>query len=162
MIQIIPENLTRMIQLADDFFDTRNDPSQISVDQKVMNRLKKIHPSTMTEKCNRKGPVAWVLVIPTTQKLMERFIKGEINEREILKKTPLHIKYDAIYLCSALVLPEYRKKRIAKRLMCKAIKSIMKEHPIKALFYWAFSTAGRKLAASVAKNLTLPLGKRVD
>jgi len=156
------ENLVRMIQLAEEFFGTRNDPSQISVDQNVMSRLKEVHPCTMTEKQTRKGPISWVLIIPTTEGLMKRFIRKEINERELFKKTPLHIKYNAIYLCSALVLPEHRKKGIAKQLMCKAIKSIKKEHPIDALFYWAFSTAGKRLAAAVAKGCGLPLYKRIN
>jgi GNAT superfamily N-acetyltransferase len=93
---------------------------------------------------------------------MRQFIKKEINEQELLNKTPLRVKYDAIYLCSALVLPEFRGKGLAKRLMCKAVKSIMKQHPIKALFYWAFSVAGKRLANSAAKECNLPLFKRVE
>jgi GNAT superfamily N-acetyltransferase len=158
----ISENLARMIQLADEFFGTRNDPAQISVDQKVMAKLRKIHPSTLTEKSTRKGPVAWILIIPTTEGLMKQFIKRKINERELLKKTPLHIKYSAIYLCSALVLPEYRKKGLAKKLLIKAIKAIQKQHPIESLFYWGFSTAGKRLALSVAKECNLPLYKREE
>ena len=42
-------NFDRMIQLADEFFQTKNDPSQISVTEDVMERLKQIHPSTMSE-----------------------------------------------------------------------------------------------------------------
>jgi hypothetical protein len=75
-----------MIRLADEYFGARNDPSQISVNQRVMNRLKRIHPGTMTEKRTGKGPVAWILIIPTTQKLMKQFIKKEIDESELLKK----------------------------------------------------------------------------
>ena len=153
-------NLVRMIQLAEDFFATKNDPSQISIDQKIMLRLKKIHPSTMTEKKTSRGPVAWILLIPTTRKLMEQFITKKVNERELFNKTPLRVKYDSIYLCSALVLPEYRGKGLAKSLMIKAIKSIQRAHPIHCLFYWAFSVEGKKLAASVAKELSLELFKR--
>jgi GNAT superfamily N-acetyltransferase len=158
----ISENLARMIQLADEFFGTRNDPAQISVDQKVKVKLRNIHPGTLAEKSTRKGPVAWILVIPTTTGLMRQFIKKEINEQELLNKTPLRVKYDAIYLCSALVLPEFRGKGLAKRLMCKAIKSIQKQHPIKFLFYWAFSVAGKRLANSAAKECNLPLYKRIE
>lgn len=149
-----------MIQLAEDFFAVKNDPSQISVNKRVMRRLNHIHPETITEKSTSKGPIAWILIIPTTQILMERFIAKNINERELYKKTPLHVKYDSIYLCSALVLPEYRGRGLAKRLMTKAIKSIQKDHPIKSLFYWAFSSEGKKLAASVARELSLPLFRR--
>jgi GNAT superfamily N-acetyltransferase len=153
-------NLLRMIQLAEEFFATKDDPSQISINNKVMRKLKNIHPSTMMEKKTSKGPIAWILVIPTTHKLMEQFIAKKINEGELLNKTLLRVKYDSIYLCSALVLPEYRGRGLAKKLMIKAIKSIQKVHPIQCLFYWAFSTEGKKLAASLSRELSLPLYKR--
>jgi hypothetical protein len=154
------ENLTRMIQLADEVFGMKQDSAQISVNSKVISRLRKIHPHALTEKRTRKGPIAWILIFPTTKELMKQFIKKQINERDLLKKTPVGIKYDAVYLCSALVLPEYRRKGFAKRLMCKAIKSIRKQHPIKFLFYWEFSREGKKLAVSVAKEFSLPLYKK--
>jgi GNAT superfamily N-acetyltransferase len=160
MSTIPKNNLVRMIKLAEEFFAIKDDPSQISINRKVMLKLKKIHRNTMTEKSTSKGPIAWILVIPTSHKLMEQFIVRKINERELLSKTPIRVKYDSIYLCSALVLPEYRGRGLAKSLMIKAIKSIRKDHPINCLFYWAFSAAGRHLARSVAKELHLPLHQR--
>jgi ribosomal protein S18 acetylase RimI-like enzyme len=156
------ENLARMIRLADEVFGMKQDPTQISVNTKVIARLRKIHPSTMTEKSTKNGPIAWILVLPTTKDLMKQFITKKINEQELLKRTSLRAEYDAVYLCSALVLPENRRKGLANRLMCKAIRSIQKQHPIKFLFYWAFSVEGKKLAVSIAKNLSLPLYKRID
>jgi hypothetical protein len=161
MVMARKNNLERMIQLAEEFFATKDDPSQISINRKVMLRLKRIHPSTMTEKSTSRGPIAWILIIPTTHKLMKQFITKKINERELFNKTPLRAKYDSIYLCSALVLPEYRGRGSAKRLMIKAIKSIQRGHPIQCLFYWAFSIEGKKLAASVAREFSLPLYKRI-
>ncbi len=151
-----------MIRFAEEFFDVRNDPAQISVDRKVIARLQNIHPSTMTEKRTKDGPVAWILVIPTTKILMKEFIERKITERELLKRTRAGGTYEAIYLCSALVLPEYQRKGLAKRMFIKAVKAIRRRHPISALFYWAFSLAGQKLAQSVAKEIGLPLFKRVE
>ena len=156
------ENLARMIRLVDEAFGMRQDPTQISVDRKVMAHLRKIHPSTMTEKSTKNGPIAWILVFPTTKDLMKQFITKKITEQELLKRTALRAEYDAVYLCSALVLPEYRRNGLAKRLMCKAIKSIQKQHPIKYLFYWGFSKEGKKLASSIAKEFNLPLFKRKE
>src|SRR3972149_5058917 len=98
------ENLDRMIKLAVEFFETKNDPEQISINRKTIKRLKRIHPASMMEKRNKKGPVAWMLVIPTTRDLMKKFISKKINEQELLMKTPVRTKYNALYLCSALVL----------------------------------------------------------
>lgn len=156
------ENLSRMIHLADDFFATKNDPAQISVTDDIMERLRNIHPSTLTEENDGNGPVAWVMIIPTTKSIMERFVANKITEREVLDATPVKARYDAIYLCSALVLPEHRGRGLARRLVNDAVASVRKDHPIRYLFYWAFSVEGRKLAESVAKHTGLPLLRRVD
>jgi GNAT superfamily N-acetyltransferase len=91
---------------------------------------------------------------------MKQFITKRLNEQELLYSTPVRTKYDALYLCSAIVLPEHRGKGYARRLAIKAIKAIQKQHPIKYLFYWAFSVAGKKLAKSVAKGCGLSLSRR--
>ena len=155
-------NLERMIRLAEEFFATKKDPTQISVTAEVMERLKQLHPATLTEQDGGEGPLAWILVIPTTSNLMNRFIAKQINEQELLDETPQHGTYEAIYLCSALVLPEQRGKGLAKKLTCQAIESICINHPIKYLFYWAFSPEGEKLATSVARETNFPLYKRPE
>ena len=149
-----------MIQLADQFFETKNDPDQISVTEDVMSQLHKIHPATLSEKKNENGPIIWILILPTTFGLMEAFIGEEITERELLDKTPVGASYDAVYLCSALVLPEHRGKGLAKGLTIEAVRSIQHDHPIKYLFYWPFSPEGEHLAKSIARELGLPLRQR--
>jgi GNAT superfamily N-acetyltransferase len=157
------ENFERMIALVDEFFATKNDPEQISVDKRTMARLRRIHPKTMNEIGTKKGPIAWAMVIPTTETLMDQFVSKTISEKELLRKTPLHARYDALYLCSALVLHEYRGKGLAKKLLINAVRSIRKEHDISWLFYWGFSREGKKLAAFVARDLNLPLkGRKRD
>jgi len=155
------ENLQRMIKLADQFFETRNDPEQISVTPRVMARLRRIHLATLSEQRTRKGPIAWILVFPTTKRLMKKFVEGLITEKELLRRTPLNCTYEAVYLCSALVLPEHRGKGTAKRLLTKAVRSIQRDHPIEHLFFWAFSTRGARLARTVAQTLKLPLVRRI-
>jgi GNAT superfamily N-acetyltransferase len=153
-------NLDRLIQLADETFDIKNDPDQLNVNQKVLQRLEKMHPSTVSEEIAGNGPVAWVLVIPTTLALMDRFLEGEISEKDLFKLTPLNISYEALYLCSALVLEEYRRKGITKRLALDAIDSIRKVHPLKALFVWPFTKDGDTAAEKIAELAGLPLLKR--
>lgn len=156
----MPDKLERMLQLVGDFFDVKNDPEQLSVTEEVMEKLKKIHPSTISEYNEGDGPIVWILLIPTTEAVMNRFLKKEISETQLLNETKPGVKYEAIYLCSASVLPEYRRKGLAKQVGNKAIHEIMKDHPIKALYYWAFSPEGQALAEKAAKELKLPLYKR--
>jgi ribosomal protein S18 acetylase RimI-like enzyme len=159
----MPEkNLERMIRLAEEFFAVKNDPSQIAVDEKVMARLEAIHPATISEKRNADGPIAWILIIPTTREVMEDFIARRISERDLLDRTRAGLRYEAVYLCSALVLPEYRRQGLAKRMAVDAVRAMQREHPIAELFFWAFSTEGKDLASSIAAALTLPLRERPE
>jgi hypothetical protein len=156
-----PNNFERMIQLAEDVFAVKNDPDQLDVNQEVIERLHKIHPSTVSEYDDGNGPVAWVLLIPTTLELMNRFLENKITEKELFELTPLNTKYEALYLCSALVLEEYRRKGIVKKLASDAIKIIRKDHPLKSLFVWAFSKEGDAGAETIAHLASLPLYKRL-
>ena len=80
------DNFTRMIHLADEFFETKNDPSQLSIDEQVMKRLHGIHPATMGEIANEQGPVAWTIVLPTSAAAMELFLMKEIGEQELMER----------------------------------------------------------------------------
>jgi ribosomal protein S18 acetylase RimI-like enzyme len=154
-------NFERMLQLANDVFATKNDPDQLDVNQQVIERLQQMHPAAVSEQDDGNGPVAWVLLIPTTTAIMNRFLKTEISEKELFELTPLGIKYDSLYLCSAMVLEEYRRKGIAKQLTLNAIEEIRKTHPLKSLFVWPFSNEGDLGAEAIAKLTSLPLYKRV-
>jgi predicted GNAT family acetyltransferase len=153
-------NFERMIQLSDEVFSSRTDPDQLNVNENVMEHLQRIHPDTISVYDDGNGPVCWILCIPTTLDLMTQFIHKEISERELYELTPLNTKYEAIYLCSALLLEEFRGKGIAQGIALKAIENIKKEHTIKALFTWSFTKEGEKLADKISGLLNLPLYKR--
>lgn len=154
-------NLERMIQLADDVFAVKNDPDQLDVDQDVIDRLLRLHPATVSAFDEGDGPVAWILLFPTTIELMNRFLQHEISEKELFDLTPEDAVYEALYLCSALVLEEFRRKGIAKQLSLNAIERIRRDHPLKALFVWAFSREGDLGAETIARLTALPLFKRL-
>jgi hypothetical protein len=153
-------NFERMVQLANSVFDSRSDPSQLNVNEDVINRLHSIHPATLSEYDDGNGPVAWILVFPTTTELMENFISDRISERQLYELTPIETKYTTLYLCSALVLPEYRGRGIAIRLTVQAIGSIKKDHPIQSLFVWPFSKEGDNLAEKIAGLTSMALEKK--
>lgn len=153
-------NFERMMQLVTEVFDVKNDPNQLDVDENVIQRLHSIHPATLSAKDDGEGPVAWILVIPTTSELMHLFVNKTISEQELYERTLPGMSYDAIYLCSATVLPEYRNKGIARQMTLDAIKAIQETNPIHALFVWPFSEEGAALAEKIAKLTSLPLFKR--
>ena len=153
-------NFERMLQLADEVFATKNDPNQLDVNQEVIEQLQLLHPHTVSEEVNDDGPIAWVLVIPTTIELMEQFMAGKISENELLSLTPADELFEVIYLCSALVLPEFRRKGITKKLTLAAIDGIKQNHPITHLLVWPFSPEGDLAAQHLAQLTKLTLAKR--
>lgn len=154
-------NYERMIQLATEVFDTKSDPEQLDVDETVIERMLRIHPSCVSEYDDGKGPVVWILVWPTTSVLMNLFLNNEISEKELFYTTPIEASFDAIYLCSAMVLEEFRGKGLARKMTFYAVEAIRKEQPIKSLFVWTFSKEGDGLAERIAQLTGLPLLKRV-
>ena len=156
------DNFQRMIALVTEFFDTRNDPDQISVTTEEREKLENIHLATMSELADENGPIVWILLIPTTKEIMAHFIDGSITEKQLLQETQPGMAYDTIYLCSASVLPEHRHKGLAKKVTVDAINSIRKDHPIVSLFYWPFSDEGKKLAQAIAEEVRLPLLEKKD
>lgn len=152
----------RMMELVTEVFDTKNDPEQLDVDREIIERLQELHPATLSEYDEGKGPACWILLIPTTTEVMNMFIGREISERQLYEQTLKGGAYEAVYLCSASTLPEYRGKGIAKKLTMDAIREMQKDFEIKALYVWPFSEGGDVLAARVAHEMNLPLYKRTD
>ena len=157
-----PSYFERMLQLADDIFSVRTDPDQLDVNEAVIARLQQIHPASVSEKDDGSGPVCWVIIFPTTQALMQLFLEKKITEKELYERTPLNTPYDAIYLCSAMVLEEFRRQGIAKNLTLSAINKMRQDHPIKTLFVWPFTLEGNQAAESIAQQTGLWLLKRMD
>jgi hypothetical protein len=157
-----PDNYERMLQLVEEIFATKNDRSQLGVNEEVIKRLQQMHPASLAEERDENGPIAWVLLIPTTLELMNHFVQCCITEQELFRQTPLDISYEVIYLCSALILPEYRRKGLARRLTIQGVESIRKDHPIQTLCVWPFSKEGDRLAEVISVHTTLPLFKRLS
>lgn len=155
------DNYKRMIRLAEEVFAIQNDPGQLDVNPDVILELLRIHRSTVSEYDDGNGPVAWVLLIPTTSGLMKRFLEKEITEKELFELTPADTAFEALYLCSALVLEEYRRQGIMKRVALEAIENMRKDHPLESLFVWPFSKEGELAAESLARLTSLPLYKRM-
>ena len=153
-------NFERMLRLADEVFASKQDVNQLDINEEALDHLRVIHPATVSEFDDGNGPVAWLLLIPTTSELMNQFLTGKISERQLYELTPLNEKYDSLYLCSAMVLEEYRRKGIMKKLLLDAFERIQKDHAIRSLFVWTFSKEGLLGAESFASCTIATLQKR--
>ena len=91
---------------------------------------------------------------------MNQFIECEISEKQLFELTKEEKIFNTIYLCSAMVLEEYRKNGIAKNLVLDAIEMIRQDHSITALFVWSFSKEGDLGAETISTITSIPLYKR--
>src|ERR1043165_4164813 len=101
-------NFNRMMKGIDEVFATRNDPDQLQVTPGQIKKLQALHPASLSELADENGPLIWVLMIPTTNKIMKDFLAGIISENELLNQTTPGMSYESVYLCSASTLPEAR------------------------------------------------------
>jgi hypothetical protein len=155
------ENYQRLVKMAEKVFAVKNDPDQLDVNDEIIQRLQQIHPATLMQHYNEDGPVAWVLLIPTTVEIMKKFLHKQINEKELFFLTTPGDTYEALYLCSALVLEEFQHKGITTGLVLEALNTIRKDHPIQFLFVWPFTEEGNAAAEKISGLSRLPLFKRL-
>ena len=150
-------NLKRLLELVDDVFETRNDPTQIAFSEADMEKMESLYSGCLQEAANADGPISWVAVIPTSLELMNLFVQGELTERQLFEATEATTPKQAVYLCSAIVLPEFRRSGIAFDLSVNSIRTIQEDRPIEAAFVWSFTEEGESLARKVASTCSLPL-----
>ncbi len=150
-------NLIKLLDLVDRIFQTRNDPTQIGFSDQDMAKMSRLHTACLQEAENEEGPIAWVAVIPTSQSLMHEFIDKAISERELFDLTTPETPKQVVYLCSAIVLPEFRASGVAMKLSLNAIHAMQQQWKISAAFVWPFSNDGEMLARSIARRCEFEL-----
>ena len=132
----------KMDKIAEEIFGTQKDSAQIPITHESGEKLDKLSPHWIKYRLDDNGePISWVVVVPTTKEIANRFLRGEITEKEILDLGTPQKNYSALYLCAAITIPEYRKKGFALELLQEAIGSIPTTEDC-VLFAWPYSKEG--------------------
>lgn len=147
--------IEKMFGLAEDFFATHNDPSQIPVTTEALARLNALHPATVLFRLEEGELVSWIVSLPTQRALMEQFLHGEITERQLLEKTVPQETYEALYMCSAFTVEVHRRKGYALSLFAEALRRLPLE-PSAPLFAWPVSYEGKMTAEKLHRLLPRP------
>lgn len=140
----------KMDRIAEDIFGTEKDPGQIPITKEYGEILERLTPHWIKYRLDDYGePIAWSVVVPTQLDLMHKFMRGEITEKELVDLTKHQDEYEALYLCAAVTIPQYRRKGYALETMIEAINNV--PHVENAvLFAWAYSEEGRKLVEKLS------------
>jgi len=144
--------LEKMLDTAEKFFGSENDPEQMPITKESFDKLQKLHPQTLIYKTENGQPVSWIVTLPTSNNLAEQFLAGEINEKQLLELSQPQAVYEALYLCVAFTLPEYRRRGYITEMFQEALRTIPHEPNVK-LFAWAFSPEGGQLIAKLSQML---------
>ena len=139
--------------IAEQFYGTETHPDHIPINADSAAKLDSI--STIWFNCalDEKGePISWVVLIPTSHDLMQAFVSGTITERQLFDATATETPQEALYLCSALTIPAYRRKGLAMKLMLEAVETFEATGP-KELFAWPYSPEGEQMIKTMSERL---------
>lgn len=135
----------RMNQIAEEIFGTHEDPNQIQIKRESAEKLDSLTKDWLVYELDKsENPISWIVVVPTTKEIAEKFLHKEITERQLLEMTSPQKEYSALYLCSAITVPEHRRQGLAEKLLKEAINKIPKTNNC-ILFAWPFSEEGNHL-----------------
>ena len=146
------EVLDEMMRVAESIFGTRNDPNQMPITMDSWNKLQKLNENCVLYEEENGKLISWGVVVPTTKDIVNDFLADKITERELLEKTLPDQNYSALYLCSAITIPEFRKQGHAKKLTLEAIARI----PLTTdatLFAWPFTEDGKLALQKINSEL---------
>lgn len=155
-------NFEIMMQIVNEVFHYDTDPHQLQVDEAVVEQLTALHPATCIELNDENGPIFWLILIPTSLATMQLFLKGEISEQTLYNYALTEKVYEALYLCSIALHPNYRNKGMATLETKQAILQLKSSWPINCLYYWPLSTEGDQLAQKLALEMGLPIYKKSE
>ncbi len=146
------------IKMAEKFFPWIEDENYVSPDEVTYDLIKNIYPNSVIYIKDNAKLIGHAFILPCNKRIMNNFLAKKINEKQmfhLIKDQVNEKSFDCIYLASAFVLPEYRKKGLATKAMVLAIKRLCeasnKDKPI--LFYEALSAEGNKLSKKVNEEL---------
>lgn len=158
------KDLRDTAELAEKYFGTEKDPEQMPTHKEASLWILEQIPECVNVIKDDGKQVGFTFIIPCNEEIMDKFLNREINERQLyeeVRKKKINSKnFTTIYLCSAFVIPEYRRKGLVGNAVMKSIKKIVKTKHIPTLFYDAYSEDGKNVVEVSAKKLKIKVLER--
>ncbi len=156
------EQKKQAMEAAEKYFGTAEDPEQIPVSDESRQKLGALSPDWDVIAVDEHNQiVGWAVTVPTTLELMEKFLKKEISERELLDYTKPQENYSALYISTFFVSPEHRRKGYATKIFEEMLRRFDYQNKKQTLFAWIYSKDGEELIKSIATKFNLEIKVRV-
>lgn len=149
--------------IAESYFMTHEDESQITVNSETASWIARNLPGSFNIIKDGNNVIGSTFVFITKEKHMSEFLTGGINERELFQRVREEYPFrpETVYICSAVVLPEYRRMGLALSALVKSVEKIVELYQFTpVLFYWAYSPEGQRLAEKLGDTMKLQVLKR--
>jgi hypothetical protein len=144
--------------MANEFFDTKNDNEQLPGEEIDFDMTTKKYPNSLNIIKKDNKVIGYTFALPCRTKIMKSFLEKKINEREMyekIKKENIDWKNaECIYFAGAQTIKEYQKQGIGNKARIAQIKKLQEINPnLKKLFCWTYTKEGMKLVNKVQKIL---------
>jgi len=162
---VVPEELSldennNLEKLDKIYFKNNIDSNQWVSDFKTNNKIIKTFKYSLIIFKDEELIIGYSLVIPSNKKLMIDFLTNKINETQLIKSNLKNVNllnFQTLYLCAAIILPEYRNQGYAKKGVLKSINYYKKSNKNIVLFSWSYSKSGNQLLQAISNTVKLPL-----
>ena len=159
-LEIKEEQLNELYSFVEPFFQTESDPTQIPASSETYRRLLSIDSHCIAIRADKNDKiVSYAAVLPTTNELMTKFLKHEINEREMFNATTSSLVPESLYLMAIAVAKEYRGKGDVFGMMKEIIDHFKKLNQKINVFVWEFSEEGERFVSILEKRYGLSIDR---
>ena len=150
-----PSDIEKMCLIAEKIFSAEADTTQTK--PTVENTLDLISIEKNTLVCIKENGevVAWTVVLPTSKNNMNRFLSGEITERELSFESKKDPSFEALYLMAGITLPLYRKRGLSLQLITYQIDYFKHKYNMRDFYSLPFSESGKSLIQKISANLNI-------
>lgn len=139
--------------IAEGLFDTGHSEDQIPIEEATVVKMDLLTRDWLVCVLDEKGnPISWVMIVPTQKELAKKFINKEISEKELFVETEFAEQYDALYLCSAITIPEFQKRGLVTLLTLGLIQKIPHTaDPV--IFSWPTTVPGKIALTALSSSI---------
>ena len=152
------EDFDRMGKIADEFFDTKNDETQLPGEEVDYNFCKNVFPFSFCIVKKDNLPTGYSFILPCDEEGKQLFLSKSVNERELFYRI-LNLEtnlYSCFYIVATQIIPSFQRKGYATKLINFHLKrySEFLKIPLK-FFYWGATREGNALGAKISKKFYL-------
>ena len=152
----IPDITDILIQIAkqsEEPFSVVADELQMPATPEAFQKLLSLDSNSVIWKLNESGEVvSWIAVVPTSQNLAEKFLNGNITERQLFCMTEYTETYEALYLCAAYTHPEHRRFGYVSEMFKESLSKIRSVIDAQ-LFAWPITSDGEYLTQNFSRMI---------